>query len=174
MSPIVRKSLDWISSIKLTIICLAAAMLLVVALFAWPTGPSEPASDGPTIRARGALKVELTVRRAERTFAFREGVLLRAGDKLLLWYPSANRDEAVFEDPFTFRIDRAPNPHLAFGIGEHFCLGAHLARMEARIAIGGLVERFPELRLESESVEWGPSLFRVPGRLPVRIGAPAA
>lgn len=61
----------------------AAAVLVVVALFAWPMEPGT-GSDGPTIRARGALKVGLTVRRAERTFAFREGVLLRPGDRVRL------------------------------------------------------------------------------------------
>ena len=53
---------------------------------------------------------------------------LAAGDRLIMYYASANRDEDVFEAPNAFRIDRHPNPHLAFGIGEHFCLGAHLAR----------------------------------------------
>jgi cytochrome P450 len=54
----------------------------------------------------------------------------KAGDLFLLSYPSANRDEAVFEEPFAFRIDRKPNRHLAFGTGPHLCLGQHLARME--------------------------------------------
>jgi cytochrome P450 len=53
---------------------------------------------------------------------------IREGDNLALFYASANRDEEVFEDPFSFRVDRRPNPHLGFGIGEHFCLGANLAR----------------------------------------------
>jgi hypothetical protein len=60
------------------------------------------------------------------------GKKIRAGDNLCLFYPSANRDEEVFDDPFAFRIDRRPNRHLAFGIGEHFCLGANLARLELR------------------------------------------
>ena len=55
---------------------------------------------------------------------------IRAGDQVALYFASANRDEDVFDDPFAFRIDRRPNPHLAFGFGEHFCLGAHLARVE--------------------------------------------
>ncbi len=58
------------------------------------------------------------------------GVTIRAGDQLALFFASANRDEEVFEEPFSFRIDRNPNPHLAFGFGEHFCMGAHLARVE--------------------------------------------
>ncbi|MDH3687107.1 MAG: cytochrome P450 [Myxococcales bacterium] len=83
---------------------------------------------------------------------------------------AANRDPARFPEPECFDVARDPNPHLAFGGGAHLCLGAHLARLEAQLAIGGLIERFPELALESESVEWGPSLFRVPGRLPISLG----
>ena len=60
------------------------------------------------------------------------GVAIRAGDQLALYFGSANRDEDVFDDPFAFRVDRRPNPHLAFGFGEHFCMGAHLARVGAR------------------------------------------
>ena len=61
------------------------------------------------------------------------GKAIKAGDSLVLFYPSANRDEDVFDDPFAFRVDRDPNPHLGFGVGEHFCLGAGLARMELRV-----------------------------------------
>ena len=71
---------------------------------------------------------------------------LREGDRLVLFYASANRDEEVFEDPFSFRIDRHPNPHLGFGIGEHFCLGANLARRSQRAL-------FRELARRIESVE---------------------
>jgi cytochrome P450 len=58
------------------------------------------------------------------------GVTIRAGEQVALYFASANRDEDVFDDPFAFRVDRKPNPHLAFGFGEHFCMGAHLARVE--------------------------------------------
>ena len=84
---------------------------------------------------------------------------------------AANRDPAVFRAPDTFDIERQPNEHVAFGGGAHFCLGAHLARLEGQIAIGSLVERFGDLALLSPAVEWGPSLFRVPGRLPLRFRA---
>jgi cytochrome P450 len=87
------------------------------------------------------------------------GQRIRAGDTLVLFWPSANRDEAVFEAPDQFRIDRHPNAHLAFGIGEHICLGAHLARMEIRSALRALVQRLerveqtgPVERLASSSV----------------------
>ncbi len=66
-------------------------------------------------------------------------------------------------------IARTPNEHLAFGGGVHFCLGAHLARMESQVAIGTRVRRAPELELASDEIEWGRSLFRVLARLPVRI-----
>jgi cytochrome P450 len=84
---------------------------------------------------------------------------------------SANRDPRVFSDPDRFDIGRAPNDHVSFGGGVHFCLGAHLARLEARAAIGGLVRRFSNLKLASERPEWGRSLFRVLGRLPIRFEA---
>jgi len=72
---------------------------------------------------------------------------LRAGDKLVLLYPSANRDEAVFDDPFRFDVTRWPNEHLAFGFGVHFCLGANLARMELRVMFEELCRRLPDLEL---------------------------
>jgi cytochrome P450 len=70
------------------------------------------------------------------------GERLRRGDTLVLFYPSANRDEDVFEAPETLRLERRPNPHLAFGIGEHFCLGANLAKLELRVVFRQLAERF--------------------------------
>jgi len=84
---------------------------------------------------------------------------------------AANRDPAVFRAPDTFDIERQPNEHVALGGGAHFCLGAHLARLEGQIAIGSLVARFDDLALLSPTVEWGPSLFRVPGRLPLGFRA---
>jgi cytochrome P450 family 142 subfamily A polypeptide 1 len=75
------------------------------------------------------------------------GKELRAGQKLLLLYPSANRDEDVFDDPFRFDISRTPNDHLAFGIGTHFCLGNSLARLELRAIFTVLLDRLPDLDL---------------------------
>jgi cytochrome P450 len=78
------------------------------------------------------------------------GQKLRKGDNVVLFYASANRDEAVFEDPFVFRVDRKPNPHLGFGIGEHFCLGAHLARHSQRALLAELVRRLDSIELAGE------------------------
>jgi cytochrome P450 len=83
---------------------------------------------------------------------------------------AANRDPDVFADAERFDVGRRPNEHLAFGGGPHFCLGSHLAKLEGEIAIGRLVERFDDLEL-APGFEWGASLFRVPGRLPVRFRA---
>jgi hypothetical protein len=69
------------------------------------------------------------------------GVTIGAGEQVALYFASANHDEEVFEDPFTFRVDRRPNPHLAFGFGEHFCLGAHLARVELETMFRHLLAR---------------------------------
>jgi cytochrome P450 family 142 subfamily A polypeptide 1 len=75
------------------------------------------------------------------------GEVIQEGQELLLLYASANRDEAVFEDPDTFDITRSPNPHMAFGFGAHFCLGNQLARLELRVMVERLLARLPDLHL---------------------------
>src|SRR5437870_1172203 len=80
---------------------------------------------------------------------------------------AADRDPAVFPEPDRFDIERRPNDHLAFGGGPHFCLGAQIAKLACDNATASLVARFADLRLVSETVEWGASLFRVPGKLPI-------
>lgn len=75
------------------------------------------------------------------------GQPLREGDDVLLYYPSANRDAAHFEDPFRFDIRRDPNPHIAFGFGHHFCLGNALARLELSVFFDRLLERLPDIEL---------------------------
>jgi cholest-4-en-3-one 26-monooxygenase len=69
------------------------------------------------------------------------GAAIRAGEQVALFWASANRDEEVFADPFEFRVDRRPNPHLAFGVGEHFCMGAHVARVELEAIFRHLLAR---------------------------------
>ncbi len=75
------------------------------------------------------------------------GQRIAEGDNVLLLYPSANRDETVFEDPFTFDLARSPNHHVAFGFGTHFCLGNSLARLELRVMFEELLDRLPDLEL---------------------------
>jgi cholest-4-en-3-one 26-monooxygenase len=75
------------------------------------------------------------------------GQQLKAGDKVLMLYQSANRDEDVFDDPDEFRIDRDPNPHLGFGIGTHYCLGANLARAEIKVVFEELFRRLGDIRV---------------------------
>lgn len=77
------------------------------------------------------------------------GQQIRAGQKALLLYPSANRDAAVFVDPFRFDVTRTPNEHVAFGIGAHFCLGANLARLELRVLLEEALPRLAGLELAS-------------------------
>lgn len=75
------------------------------------------------------------------------GQPIAKGERVVMWYPSANRDEDIFADPNHFDVRRAPNDHLAFGIGEHFCLGAGFARMELKVMFEELLPRFPDIEL---------------------------
>jgi cytochrome P450 len=115
--------------------------------------------DGPIL---------LTVRYLREDTAFGDQVIPRDA---MVWamLAAAHRDPAVFPDPDRFDIARQGHPNLAFGGGIHYCLGAHLARMEAQVAIGSLVSRFTDLALERDELEWGRSLFRVLGSLPLRF-----
>jgi methyl-branched lipid omega-hydroxylase len=82
------------------------------------------------------------------------GEELHVGDKVLLFYGSANRDETVFEDPYTFDVLRSPNPHVGFGAaGPHFCLGAHLARLEIEVMMRQLLVRLPDIVASGEPVQ---------------------
>ncbi len=89
-------------------------------------------------------------RTVTRDVEFR-GQRLEQGQKLLLLYPSANRDEKVFADPFRFDVERTPNEHVAFGFGPHYCLGASLARLELRVMFEELLERIPNIELASDA-----------------------
>lgn len=117
--------------------------------------------DGPIV---------LTVRYLREDTEFGGKVLPRDA---MVWamLAAAHRDPDVFPDPDRFDITREGAPHFAFGGGIHYCLGAHLARMEAQVAIGSLVARTDDLALERDELEWGRSLFRVLGSLPVRVRA---
>lgn len=102
------------------------------------------------------------------------GRLIRAGEKVTVWEMSANRDESVFESPFTFDVGRLPNPHVGFGFGIHFCLGASLARLELRVVLQELAKRYERFELTGDH-EWMPNnrLFGLK-HLPVRGHSPAA
>ena len=106
------------------------------------------------------------------------GQKIKAGESVCLFYPSANRDEEVFENPFKFDISRDPNPHIAFGIGEHFCLGANLARLELKVIFSQLVQRLDHVELAGQ-VERLRSSFvggikHMPIRFKMKKGAAAA
>ncbi len=73
--------------------------------------------------------------------------VISKGDKVIMWYAGANRDPSVFEDPHAFRIDRTPNPQLSFGVGEHFCLGANLARLSLRLLFEELLANVVDIEL---------------------------
>jgi cytochrome P450 family 142 subfamily A polypeptide 1 len=97
------------------------------------------------------------------------GVPVARGQKVLMIYGSANRDADVFENPDVFDVDRNPQ-HLAFGIGNHFCLGANLARMELRVALTEVLRRFPDISYANDGPEFGLSaLVRSVVHLPVRF-----
>jgi cytochrome P450 len=78
------------------------------------------------------------------------GQRIRSGERVVIWLPSGNRDEEVFPDAERFDVGRTPNEHLSFGYGEHFCLGAHLARLEIRVLLDEIVHRLPDIRLNGE------------------------
>lgn len=99
------------------------------------------------------------------------GVPLRQGETLAMWYPSANRDEDIFENPDTFDIGRSPNLHLAFGgFGEHFCLGANLARLEMRSIFRHLIQKLDHFQMNGEIERLSSGLIGGIKRLPVTYG----
>jgi cytochrome P450 len=101
------------------------------------------------------------------------GCPMKAGEWVLLPFPAANRDPAVFPDAGEVHLDRAVNRHAAFGLGIHRCLGSNLARLELRIAIEEFIGRFPRFELGDGEVVWSLGQIRGPRRLPVRVLATA-
>jgi cytochrome P450 len=98
------------------------------------------------------------------------GAAIRAGDKVVLWYVSGNRDEAEFADPDVFDIGRAPNRHLSFGRGgPHLCLGVHLARLEVRVVLGALARRVERFELAGQPRRIRSNFTNGLRELPVRV-----
>ena len=96
-----------------------------------------------------------------------DGRRIAKGDWIMLSYPSANRDESVFIDPFRFEIERSPNKHVAFGYGAHICLGQHLARMEMRILWEELLPRLGSVQLDGEPAFMDAAFVCGPKRVPI-------
>jgi cytochrome P450 len=106
-------------------------------------------------------------RTATQDYPLRDKII-RAGESVALFYPSANRDEEVFDAPFEFKIDRQPNRHIGFGVGEHFCLGAHLARLEMQVAYKHLLPRIEEIELTGPAERLHSGLVGGVKHLPIR------
>ena len=113
--------------------------------------------------------VQLTSRRAKEALQI-DGKQVSAGQEVIMLLGAANHDPEQFANPDQLLLTRQENRHLSFGLGVHFCLGAPLARVEGEIAFSTLFKRFPHLRLETEEVEWQPSIvFRGLKALPVSL-----
>ncbi len=116
----------------------------------WQADPTTVAATGVDEIVRWASPVNW-MRRTVTEDTVLSGEELHAGDKVLLFYGSANRDESVFADPYTFDVLRHPNPHVGFGAaGPHFCLGAHLARREVDVMLRELLVRLPDIEASGE------------------------
>jgi cytochrome P450 len=148
----------------------------LLTLLRHPDQLAELRADGSLIR--GA--VEEIIRYANPLHYFRRtaladvelsGTQIAAGDKVAMYYTSANRDDEVFRDPQAFDIHRHPNPHLSFGIGSHFCLGVHLARLEGKVFFEELLDSFATIELTGEPVRIRSNLNNTLKRLPVRLSA---
>lgn len=97
------------------------------------------------------------------------GKKIAKGDWLFLSYPSGNRDETVFDDPFSFKVDRTPNKHIAFGYGAHICLGQHLARMEMRVLWEELLSRLDSVELDGTPTRMTANFVCGPKAVPIRF-----
>jgi cytochrome P450 len=129
-------------------------------------------------RSLAASTVEEVLRYAPPLHYFRRtltadtevrGQPMEAGDKVAMIYSSANRDEDAFVTPDAFDVARHPNPHLAFGIGEHFCLGVHLARLEGKVFLDEMLDRWPSVELAGEPRRQRSNLNNALKSLPIRV-----
>ena len=99
---------------------------------------------------RWVTPVKHFMRTANEDYTLASGHTIKKGQSVLLSYPSANRDEDVFENPYTFDVGRSPNKHLSFGFGVHYCLGAMLARMEIKAVLGEILKRVERFELAGD------------------------
>ena len=129
--------------------------------------PKGRVADAVEEIVRWTTPVNFMMRTAARDTEL-AGTKVRAGERLLLFYASANRDEDVFEAADAFRIERHPNPHLGFGIGEHFCLGSHLARKSQRALFAELVGRLEDVELAGTPERLAASFVAGVKHLPLR------
>jgi cholest-4-en-3-one 26-monooxygenase len=97
------------------------------------------------------------------------GKKIASGDKVVMWYGAANRDPDAFERPNVFDITRDPNPHVAFGIGEHFCLGARLARLQLSTIFDELLRRAPNIELTGELAYMRTNFINGIKKMPLRL-----
>lgn len=148
----------------------------MVALNRWPAEWDALAADPDRIPSAIEEMVRwvspvLSMRRTATRDVELHGRTVEAGQKVVLWFCSGNRDETVFAEPDRFLGGRTPNDHLGFGWGVHACLGAHLARLETRVFLRRLVERGLRVRTENEPARLRSNFFRGVKRLPVRLVA---
>lgn len=140
--------------------------------------PDQLARLEDDLEGLSASATEEILRTASVTMHFRRtatrdtelgGTAIRAGDKVVMWYPSGNHDETAFEEPFAFDIDRDPNDHLAFGSGRHICLGGGLARLEVRVVLEELLRRVASIEVTGEPTRLRSNFINGLKSLPVRV-----
>lgn len=134
-------------------------------LAADPAGLSASAAE----EILRASSVTMHFRRTATVDTELGGKTIKAGDKILMWYPSANYDDTAFERPFTFDIARKPNDHLAFGFGRHICLGAWLARLEVRVVFEELLKRVASIEVTGPITRLRSNFINGVKSMPVRV-----
>ena len=133
---------------------------------------AEPALMGPAVEEFLRAYAPVTMAREVVKETEVAGCTFKPGHMVLLSFPAANRDPAMFPDADRVIIDRAENRHAAFGLGIHRCIGSNLARMEIRVALSEWLGRFPEFRLDPDTpMTWSVGTVRGPRRLPLLLGA---
>lgn len=129
----------------------------------------EGLSAAATEEILRAASVTMHFRRTATEDTRLRGTPIKAGDKVVMWYPSGNHDEEVFDRPFMFDITREPNDHLAFGSGRHLCLGAWLARLEVRVVFEELLRRVSSIEVTGEPTRLRSNFINGLKSLPVRV-----